>query len=105
MAVTPGAASSQSGVQLTFGSSVPAGTTIQLADSGGKVVATFVTSKQTASLVFSSASIIAGEEYTVYTGGTAQVAADVGEGTLDGAQEQGSATAGQYTAARGPGGR
>jgi len=105
MAVTPGTSSSQSGVQLTFGSALPAGTTIQLADSSGKVVATFVTAKQAASLVFSSAAITAGEEYTVYTGGTAQVTAGLGEGTLDGAQEQGTVTAGEYTAARGPGGR
>ena len=105
MAVTPGTSSSQSGVQLTFGSALPAGTTIQLADSSGAVVATFVTAKQAASLVFSSAAITAGEEYTVYTGGTAQVTAGLGEGTLDGAQEQGTVTAGEYTAARGPGGR
>jgi hypothetical protein len=39
------------------------------------------------------------------TGGTAQVTAGIGEGTLDGAQEQGTVTAGEYTAGRGPGGR
>ncbi len=105
MAVTPGTSSSQSGVQLTFGTAVAAGTTIQLADSSGKVVATFVTVKRTASLVYSSAAITAGETYTIYTGGTAQVASGLGEGTLDGGQQQGSVTAGEYTAARGPGGR
>ena len=84
MAVTPGTTSSQSGVQLSFGTAVPAGTTIQLADSGGNVVATFVTAKRTASLVFSSAAITAGEDYTVYTGGTASVTAGLGDGTLDG---------------------
>lgn len=105
MAVTPATSSSQSGIQVTLSSSVPAGTTIQLADSSGAVVATFVTAKQTASLVFSSASVVAGGTYTVYTGGTAKVSAGLGEGSLDGAQEQGTATAGQYTAARGPGGR
>ncbi|MDQ0076046.1 hypothetical protein [Arthrobacter oryzae] len=105
MAVTPGTSSSQSGVQLTFGSARPAGTTIQLADSSSAVVATFVTAKQAASLVFTSAAITAGEEYTVYTGGTAQVTAGIGEGMLDGAQQQGTVTAGEYTAARGPGGR
>jgi hypothetical protein len=105
MVVTPGTSSSQSGVQLTFDSAVAAGTTVQLADSAGTVVATFVTAKQMVSLVYSSAAIEAGAEYTVYTGGTARVAAGVGEGTLDGAQEQGTVTAGAYTAARGPGGR
>ncbi|MBP1136009.1 hypothetical protein JOE31_002241 [Arthrobacter sp. PvP023] len=104
MAVTPGTSSSQSGVQLTFGTALPAGTTIQLADPSGAVVATFVTAKQAASLVYSSAAVTAGQEYTVYTGGTARVTAGLGEGTLDGAQEQGTVTAGEYTAARGPGG-
>jgi hypothetical protein len=68
------------------------------------VVAAFVTSKATASLVFSSVAIADGEEYTVYTGGTATVSAGLGEGSLDGATEQGTVTAGEYTAAQGPGG-
>jgi putative flippase GtrA len=68
-------------------------------------IATFVTAKQTASLVFSSAATRAGEEYTVYTGGTSDVMAGVVQGSLDGAQQQGTVTAGEYTAARGPGGR
>lgn len=55
MVVTPGTSSAQSGAQVTFGTAVPAGTTIQLADSSG--------------------------------------------------QQQGTFTAGEYTAARGPGGR
>jgi hypothetical protein len=69
------------------------------------VVATFVAAKQMASLVHSSAAIEAAAEYTVYTGGTARVAGGVGEGTVDGVQEQGTVTAGAYSAARGPGGR
>jgi hypothetical protein len=55
--------------------------------------------------VYSSAAITAGETYTIYTGGSAQVTSGLGEGTLDGGQQQGSVTAGEYTAARGPGGR
>ena len=105
MAVTPGASSSQSSVQLSFGTAVEAGTTIQLADSNGSVVATFVTAKKTASLVYSSFEIRAGEKYTVYAGGAASIPAGLGDGTLDGAQDQGTVTAGEYTAARGPGGR
>ena len=104
MVVTPGESSTQSGVQVTLGSSVPAGTVIQVADPSGTVVAAFVTTKATASLVFSSAAITAGEEYTVYTGGTATVSAGIGEGSLDGATEQGTVTAGEYTAEQGPGG-
>ena len=104
MVVTPGESSTQSGVQVTLGSSVPAGTVIQVADPSGTVVAAFVTTKATASLVFSSAAITAGEEYTVYTGGTATVSAGIGEGSLDGATEQGTVTAGEYTAEQDPGG-
>ena len=103
MVVTPGASSTQSGVQVTLGSSVPAGTVVQIADSSGNVVAAFVTTKATASLVFSSAAISDGERYTVYTGGTATVSAGIGEGSLDGATEQGTVTAGEYTPAQGPG--
>jgi Carbohydrate-binding domain-containing protein Cthe_2159 len=104
MVVTPGDSSTQSGVQVTLGSTVPAGTVIQVADSSGNVVAAFVTTKATASLVFSSAAITAGEEYTVYTGGTATVSAGLGEGSMDGATKQGTITAGEYTAEQGPGG-
>jgi hypothetical protein len=64
----------------------------------------WIEAKATASLVFSSAGISDGEEYTVYTGGTATVSAGIGEGSLDGATEQGTATGGEYTAAQGPGG-
>ena len=42
---------------------------------------------------------------TVYTGGTASVTAGLGDGTLYGGQQQGTVTVGEYTAARGPGGR
>ncbi|MHA7291074.1 carbohydrate-binding domain-containing protein [Arthrobacter sp. MDT3-24] len=104
MVVTPGTSSTQSGVQVTLGSSVPAGTVVQIADSSGTVVGAFVTTKTTASLVFSSAAITEGEEYTVYTGGTATVSAGVGEGSLDGADQVGVVTAGEYTAAQSPGG-
>ncbi|MBE4718765.1 carbohydrate-binding domain-containing protein [Pseudarthrobacter sp. AB1] len=104
MVVTPGASSTQSGVQVTLGSAVPAGTMVQIADSAGNVVSAFVTTKTTASLVFSSAAITEGEKYTVYTGGTATVSAGLGEGSLDGAHQVGTVTAGEYTAAQGPGG-
>lgn len=104
MVVTPDTSSTQSGVQVTLGSAVPAGTVVQIADSAGNVVGAFVTTKATASLVFSSAAITEGEEYMVYTGGTATVSAGVGEGSLDGADQVGTVTAGEYTASEGPGG-
>jgi hypothetical protein len=105
MVVTPGTTSTQSGVQVTFASTVPAGTTVQLADADGKLAATFVTTKATGSLVFSAAAIEAGKQYTVYTGGTAKVESGLGEGSLDGATELGTVTAGEYTQGHGPGGR
>ncbi|MDR6989508.1 hypothetical protein J2Y66_004025 [Paenarthrobacter nitroguajacolicus] len=104
MAVTPGTSSTQSGVQLTFNSSVAAGTPVHIVDPAGAVIATFVTTKTIASLVFSSAAITAGESYTVYTGGTADTKAGLTTGSVDGAEEQGTVTAGQYTQAQGPGG-
>jgi hypothetical protein len=105
MAVAPGTSSTQSGVQVTFASIVPAGTTVQLAGADGKLVATFVTTKATGSLVLSSPGIEAGQQYTVYTGGSAKVESGLGEGSLDGATELGTVTAGEYTQGHGPGGR
>ncbi|WP_159705797.1 carbohydrate-binding domain-containing protein [Arthrobacter sp. 18067] len=104
MAVTPGTSSTQSGVQLTFNSSVSAGTPVHIVDSSGAVVATFVTTKTIASLVFSSSAVTDGEIYTVYTGGSADAKAGVTTGSIEGAEEQGTVTAGQYTQAQGPGG-
>ena len=105
MAVAPGSSSTQSGVQLTFASTVPAGTAIQIASSDGTVVGSFVASKDMASLVFSSAAITEGETYTVYTGGTTAATEGITEGTLDGAEELGTVTAGEYTQSEGPRGR
>lgn len=103
MAVTPSTSSTQSGVQATFDSPVAAKTAIQIVDSAGTVVATFVTAKEASSLVFSSAKITAGKQYTIYTGGTASVTAGLGTGTITGATKVLEVTAGEYTAARGPG--
>ncbi|MDQ0736120.1 carbohydrate-binding domain-containing protein [Arthrobacter agilis] len=105
MAVTPDAASAQSGVQVTFGSALPAGTAVQIATADGTVVGAFVTGKDTASLVYSSSAITAGETYTIYAGGTTTASAGITEGTLDGAQELGTVVAGEYTQAAGPGRR
>ncbi|MFJ5956790.1 carbohydrate-binding domain-containing protein [Paenarthrobacter sp. NPDC092416] len=104
MAVTPGTSSTQSGVQLTFNSSVAAGTPVHIVDSSGTVVSTFVTTKTIASLVFSSSAITAGETYTIYTGGTAEAKAGVTTGSIDGAEQLGTVTAGEYTQSQGPGG-
>lgn len=103
MVVTPSDTSTQSGLQISFDSPVAAGTAVQITDSTGAVVATFVTAKQTASIVFSSADIKAGGQYTVLTGGTADVDAGLGTGSATGATEVTTAVAGEYTAGGGPG--
>lgn len=89
MAGTPSESSKQSGVQVTFGSAVSAGTLIQITDADGNIVGSFTPAKDTASLVYSSADIAAGDTYTVYTGGT--------EGSTDGAENAGTIVAGEYT--------
>ena len=63
------ASSSISGyVKLTNLSNVSSGTTIQVADSSGKVVANYkVTNSNTALILVSSANITKGQSYTVYT--------------------------------------
>lgn len=104
MVVTPSETSTQSGLQISFDSPVAAGTAVQITDSTGAVVATFVTTKQTASIVFSSADLKAGEEYTVLTGGTADVEAGLGTGSAIGATEVSTAVAGEYTTSGGMGG-
>ncbi|SEE95831.1 protein of unknown function [Arthrobacter alpinus] len=103
MVVTPSETSTQSGLQISFDSPVAAGTAVQITDSTGAVVATFVTAKQTSSIVFSSADIKAGEQYTVFTGGTADVEAGLATGSATGATEVTTATAGEYTTSGGPG--
>ena len=63
------ASSSTSGyVKLTNLSNVSSGTTIQVADSSGKVVANYkVTNSNTALILVSSANITKGQSYTMYT--------------------------------------
>ncbi|GAA3700262.1 carbohydrate-binding domain-containing protein [Arthrobacter ginkgonis] len=109
MAVAPSEGSEQSGVQVTFGSTQPAGTVIQLADSDGGLVATFVTTKPAASLVLSADGIVDGGTYAVHTGGTAAIdgglALGSAGGSLDGSTEEATVTAGEYTSGVGGGPR
>ncbi|QRQ80108.1 carbohydrate-binding domain-containing protein [Glutamicibacter protophormiae] len=107
MAQGLGGSSTQGGLQVSLGSAVPAGTVIQVADSAGKLVATFVASKPTENLVYSAKGIENGRSYTISTGGSAEVAAGLGAGSLDGAVPVATVTAGQYASGLGggPGGR
>jgi hypothetical protein len=98
MAVVPSISSTQSGLQITFTSAVEAGTAVSIVAADGTVVSTFVTTKSAQSLVFSSPDIKAGQTYTVYTGGTTDVKAGLGAGSIDGATKNSTVVAGQYTA-------
>jgi len=71
MVVAPEESSSQGWLSATFDSAVAAGTTVQVVDSSGKVLATFVTSKTVQNIVYSSSAIKSGSEYKIYTGGSA----------------------------------
>ena len=97
MAVVPSTSSTQSGLQITFTSGVEPGTAVSIAAVDGTVVGTFVTTKSAQSLVYSSPAIKAGQTYTVYTGGTADVKAGLGAGSIDGATKNSTVVAGQYT--------
>ncbi|GII05672.1 carbohydrate-binding domain-containing protein [Planobispora takensis] len=101
MAVAPDAESPQGWLSATLDAAVEAGTTVQVADSGGKVVATYVTSGRVQNLVFSSADITSGQEYTVHTGGTASgtnLGGLAASGELGSATQVATATAGEAPA-------
>ena len=80
MAGTPSADSGQGWVSAVFDPAVEAGTKLQVVDADGKVVATFVTSKATQSLVVSAAGMVNGEEYSVLIGDTPASTVTAGEG-------------------------
>ncbi|MEU3612755.1 carbohydrate-binding domain-containing protein [Streptomyces sp. NPDC006872] len=113
MVVAPDEDSAQGWLSATLDSSVPAGTTLHVVDADGKVVATYVTSKQIENVVFSSSAIKSGKEYRIYSGGSAPTGADGADGTgglaakpgtLGSAQQIGTATAGQAPEGGGFGG-
>lgn len=91
MAEAPDTSSSQTSISTALGSSVASGTPLAIADSSGKIVAAFTTSKSISHVVFSSESLTAGEEYTVY-----QLASE-GQTDLGTATALVTATAGEYT--------
>ena len=69
MAVAPETSSAQGWVAATFDSVQPAGTTVHVVSSDGTEIAAYTSSKEFASLVFSSPDITSGSDYTVYVGG------------------------------------
>ncbi|WP_298755352.1 carbohydrate-binding domain-containing protein [uncultured Nocardioides sp.] len=76
MAVAPAETSTQASLALTFGGTVPAGTLVTISDVTGEQLASFTTAKDSSSLVYSSAMVVAGAEYDVAVGGEV-----VGDGT------------------------
>ena len=103
MAEGLGETSKQSGVQASLGTTVDAGVAIHIVDSSGSVVASFVTSKATANVVYSSSEIVDGDTYSIYTGGTADVDAGLGTGSITDATKVATATAGEFESGMGGG--
>ncbi|ALG30820.1 hypothetical protein AOZ07_08045 [Glutamicibacter halophytocola] len=103
MAEGLGETSKQSGVQASLGTTVDAGVAIHIVDSSGSVVASFVTSKATANVVYSSSEIVDGDTYSIYSGGTADVDAGLGAGSITDATKVATATAGEFESGMGGG--
>ncbi|WP_436794670.1 carbohydrate-binding domain-containing protein [Actinospongicola halichondriae] len=65
-----GIGSSQASVYVTFGSTIEAGTLVNLQSVDGESLVTFAPTNEFDVLVFTSPDLVAGEEYEVYVGGT-----------------------------------
>ncbi|BAL90525.1 hypothetical protein AMIS_53050 [Actinoplanes missouriensis 431] len=101
MVVTPGTDSAQGWLSATLDDAVAAGTTIQITDSAGTVVASYVTSKAVQNIVYSSPAITSGEKYTVSVGGTASgdsIGGLAASGSLGSAGTVATVTAGEAPA-------
>ncbi len=68
MAVAPGEDSTQARLALTFGSTVPAGTVITIADADGTQIASFTTPKASNSYIYSSDALESGADYAISVG-------------------------------------
>lgn len=95
MAEAPDTDSDQASLSITLSETVNSGATLAVADADGNIVTTFTTIKDIQSVVFSSADVTSGTEYTVYQ--IEEGATDVSDGT-----ELGTGTAGEYTNAMQP---
>ena len=70
MAMAPDQSSSQPSVLIYFSATQPGGSPVNIQDSTGKNILTFVPAKDYQSLAFSSAALTNGETYTVSIGGS-----------------------------------
>ncbi|WP_430867898.1 carbohydrate-binding domain-containing protein [Demequina aurantiaca] len=95
MAVGP-EAGGQGSLGIMFSLALPAETVITITDSSGSDVASFETSKVSQSVIYSSADLVLGDEYSVTIGGTAS-GTNIGnlivDGTSDGGVDAGTVTA------------
>lgn len=91
MAQTFSDTSAQASLMYTFDSSVNAGTSIALVNSEGRVIASFLPSKQYTSVVISTPELTVGSSYTLSVGGTVSKCDKNGytnSGTTQGAQSE-----------------
>ncbi len=78
MAQGPSTGSTQAGVLLIFNGTVPAGETINVANSSGETIFTFTPVKDIQSIVFSLPNLSIGETYTISYGGSASETSEFG---------------------------
>lgn len=88
MAQSPGSASTQASVHVTFSGTRSAGTVMQLTDASGNSLLDFAPSKTFQSLVISTPGLTRGGSYTLFSGGT------VSGDAVDGVYESGRFTPG-----------
>lgn len=84
MLMAPSTASEQTSLATALSGSATAGNTLTVTDADGEVVAEIEVGRDTASLVLSSADLVAGETYTVSSGSTTLATATAGEYSLGG---------------------
>lgn len=71
MAQAPDGSSSQNSVLINFNTTQQAGTLVHIQNSAGENILTFAPTKNFQSIALSSPELVAGEAYTVYSGGSA----------------------------------
>lgn len=99
-ATAPTTTSSQASILANLAAVQAAGSTVQIADAAGRVLAGFKTIRAWQSVVFSSPQLTKGQVYKVYIGGQlsgAPLGGYYATGSLTGATLVGSFTAGVYT--------
>ncbi|HEY0606037.1 MAG TPA: carbohydrate-binding domain-containing protein [Herpetosiphonaceae bacterium] len=95
MAQAPGTYSSQNSLLISYTTAQAAGTLVHIQNSAGEEILTFAPAKDYQSLAVSSPALVAGETYTVYSGGSATGSATAGwyqDATYTAGTEYASAT-------------